>query len=130
MLARRMLMGSVSIRPSVTTYKRVFVEMARRIKLGFGTEATLRLSYTMLWRNSAVFKNNGTSFWNLVPNFQLRRFFWVFKPRHVDRRKCCQLSLTDDCRQFITPSVQLCLQHHERDAQCHAVCLRQLTLVS
>ena len=119
MLARRMLMGSVSIRPSVTTYRRVFVEMAGRIKLiGFGTEATLRLSYTMLWRNSAVFKNNGTYLLELepCPKLSTSPIFLGFKPQFVDRRKCCQLSLTDDCRQFITSSVQLCLQHHERDA--------------
>jgi len=80
MLARRMLMGSVSIRPSVTTYRRVFVEMAGRIKLiGFGTEATLRLSYTMLWRNSAVFKNNGTSLLEPCPELSTSPIFLGFQ---------------------------------------------------
>jgi len=37
-------------------------------------------------------------------------------PRHIDRRKCCQLSSTDNRRQFITPSVHRCVQHCGRDA--------------
>jgi len=32
-----------------------------------------------------------------------------FAKRHVDRPTCCQLSLTDDRRQFITLSVHLCV---------------------
>jgi len=47
----------------------------------------------------------------LCPNSGLRKLL----PRHIDRRKCCQLSSTDD-RRWITLSVHRCVQHHERDA--------------
>ena len=42
-----------------------------------------------------------------------------FSPRHVDRRKCCQLSLTDERQQLIAQIIQLCLQRDGRDtARC------------
>jgi len=37
-------------------------------------------------------------------------------PWHIDRYKYCQLSLTDDRRQFITLGVHLCVQHNGCDA--------------
>jgi len=55
--------------------------------------------------------------------------FSVILPRHVDCRKCCQLSSTNNYRQFVTVSIHLCLQHCVHDAQCHRVCLGQLRLV-
>ena len=44
-------------------------------------EFILCLSYTVLYRNSGSFKNNGTSFCNLVPNSELSRFFYFFRCR-------------------------------------------------
>jgi len=40
-------------------------------------------------------------------------------PPHVDHRKCCQLSSTDDRRQFITLNIHLCVQHDERIRSRH-----------
>ena len=37
-------------------------------------------------------------------------------PRRAGRHRCCQLSPTEDRRQFIILSVQLCVQHDEREA--------------
>ena len=57
-------------------------------------------------------RNSGRPIW------KTRVFFWNFVPksglsnisqRHVNRRKCCQLSATDDRRQFITLSVHMWL---------------------
>jgi len=39
---------------------------------------TLGLSYTVLQENLGVFRNKATSLQNLVPNFELSRFFWFF----------------------------------------------------
>jgi len=46
---------------------------------------------------------------------------WTYK-NFVDRGKRCQLSLTDDLRQFITLSVHLGVQHYGRDASRGSVC--------
>jgi len=46
-----------------------------------------------------------------VPKLKLSRLS-CFLPRQVDRYKFCQLCSTDDRRQFITVSVQHCLQHN------------------
>ena len=45
----------------------------------------------------------------MAPNHEI-------SPRHVNRRNRCQLSNTDDRRQFMTPSVQLRVQRNGRDA--------------
>ena len=45
-----------------------------------------------------VSETKGTILWNFV----LHAGLWKNLPRHVDRRKCHQLSSTDDRRQFIT----------------------------
>jgi len=46
----------------------------------------------------------------------------------VNRRKCCQLSSSDDHHQFITLSVHLSVKHDGREAGVARVCLRQLRL--
>jgi len=76
---------------------------------------TLFLAYSTLHCNGirVICKNKGTSFCDIVPNSELKRF----SPRHVNHRKRCQLRATDDRRQFITLSVRFCLQHYGRDAQ-------------
>ena len=50
--------------------------------------------------------------------------------RHIDHRKCCQLSSADNRRQFITLSDQLCVQHDGRDDEASRwfVCGNQLLL--
>jgi len=62
-------------------------------------------------REFGYLENTGTFAWSFVSNSGLR----IISPRHTDRRKCCQLSLTDDCFQFNTLSVHLCVQHYGRD---------------
>ena len=36
-------------------------------------------------------------------------------------KKCCQFSMTDDCRQFITLSIYLCVQQGRQHAACGTV---------
>jgi len=60
-------------------------------------------------------QKNGTSLWNFVPNFGLRKIL----PRHVDSRKCCQLSSSDNHCPF---SERLsCVQHDGRNQAHRAV---------
>ena len=40
----------------------------------YGMGAFFHMSYTVLKGNSDIFKNKGTSLWNFVPNFGLRKF--------------------------------------------------------
>jgi len=75
----------------------------------FGTVSTLRVSCTVMLR---YLQNKCTSVWNFVPYSGLGKT----SPLHIDRRKYCRLSLTDDRRQFVTLSVHHCLQHDDRDA--------------
>ena len=66
----------------------------------------------MLEGDSSKLKNKGTPF-ELCPKL------WTWEkisPRHVDRRKCCQLSSTDEGRLFITLCVHFCVRHDRRDA--------------
>jgi len=49
----------VSVRLLVTS--RCFIKTAEQIDLDFGTEATVRLSYIVLYRNSSISKHKGTS---------------------------------------------------------------------
>jgi len=53
--------------------------------------STRRLPST--YPNSSISKNKCTSLWNIVPNFELGRFY-AFLSRNLVRRKCCQLNLT------------------------------------
>ena len=63
-------------------------------------------------REFGYLQNKATFLSNFVPNSGLRKI----SPRHIDRRKRCQLSSTDDRRQFITLSVHLRVQHSGREA--------------
>jgi len=54
------------------------------------------LSYAVLYRNSGIFKNKGTSLGNFVPNYVFKNFATARLYRH----KCCQLRWT--------PSVMNC----------------------
>jgi len=95
----------------------------------FGAETTLRLSYTVIIEVGYFQKIRSLPSETLFRTPNLADFS-VFRPRHVDRRKCCRLSSTDDRRQFITLSVRLCLQPYGRDAVRHAVHLQQLRLLN
>jgi len=111
----RYVLWPVSVRLSVT--RRYCVETDERIELVFGTDTTVGFSYNT--------REEGIS------------WIRVFRPslcctlklshRQVDRRKCCQLSSTDDRHQFVTLSVELCVQQDGRDA-AQRVRLRQLRL--
>jgi len=59
-----------------------------------------------------ISKNKGASLWNFVLNCELRKIL----PLHINRRKCCQLSLTDHWLKFITLSIHVCVQHDGRIA--------------
>ena len=71
------------------------------------------------------FQNNGTSLWNFVPNSR----HWKISPKHIDHHQHCQLCMTNGCRQFITLSVHIRVQHNGRDAVC-CIGLQQMRLVS
>jgi len=79
---------SLSVCPSVRP-SQADVVSAEWIELVIGTQPTLGLSYTVLEGDSGIFKNNGTSIWNFVPNSGLRKISQL----HVDRRRCCQVNL-------------------------------------
>jgi len=72
--------------------------MAERIRLILAERQTLGLSYIVLEANSVSPKT-------MAPPSGICPKFW-----HSDCRKCCRLSSTDECRQFITLSSQLCVQ--------------------
>ena len=79
----------------------IILEMTRQIKLLFGIDA----SFDMLcYREIRV----STKYFSL----ELCSKLWTLEisPRHVDGRKWCQRSSTNDRRQFITLSVHLCKQ--------------------
>ena len=52
---------------------RCSIKTAEQIDLYFGTEATLRLTYTVSYRNLVIFKSKDTFLWNFVPNSGLRK---------------------------------------------------------
>ena len=76
--------------PSVTS--RRSIETAERIELVFGTWASFHPSYTMLKGNLVIFKNKGTSVWNLVLNS------WLWKFRHG-------ISIVETCHQLSSRKV-------------------------
>ena len=47
-----------------------------------------------------------------MPNFGLRNIL----PEFIDRRKCCQLSSTDNRHHFVTLSVHHCVQYDGSDS--------------
>jgi len=64
--------GPVSVCLSVTS--RCSTETAERIELVFGAWASFQPSYTVLKGNSVISKNKGTSLWNFILKFGLRKF--------------------------------------------------------
>jgi len=105
---------------SLSTTNRSSTKTDERIEIFFEHKVKPRLFCSELEGNSGISKTKVTSLWNFDPNSKLANFSEYFSPWHVDRRKCCQLSSTDDRRQFITLSVHLCLQHYGRDAASRA----------
>jgi len=77
-------------------------------ELVFGTETTLGLSYVELQGNLLSPNTRVLPIGTLPQTLNLTDFS-AFLPQHVDYRKCCQLSLTDKRRLFMTLSVHLCL---------------------
>ena len=67
-------------------------------------------------RNSSISKNTVPPSGTLLQTLKIADFSGVFSPRLVDRRRCCQLSSTDDRCLCITLSVHLCLRHDGCDA--------------
>ena len=63
---------SVCVCPSVTS--RCSIETAERIEPVFGMWASFHPSYIVLKGNSVISKKKGTSLWNFVLNFGLRKF--------------------------------------------------------
>ena len=57
---------------SMSVTSRCSIETAERIELFLACE--LPASYTVLKRNSVISKNKGTSLWNFVLNYGLRKF--------------------------------------------------------
>jgi len=80
--------------------------MAEQSYLDFGTEATIHLSYTVLYRNLGMFKNKGTFLWNFFTNSGLRKTSAV----------ASVVKLIDNHCHFITLSISLCVQHIGHEA--------------
>jgi len=77
MLAQYMLWPGVCL--SVTS--RSLLKQLNGEAVFFGAEATLVLSYSLLKRNLGIFKNKGTSPWNIAPNSVF--FAMVCQPSQV-----------------------------------------------
>ena len=94
------------------------IETFELIKLVFGTEANFCLFYChiVLHGNSGIDKTGGTSPGSsYIASSELSRFFsgGGGSPWHVDRRKCCQLSLPDDRRSpYLSQNVLLTYLQH------------------
>jgi len=107
------------------------------------------LSYIVTeWNSGRLYPGitaKGTFLWNVVASdsalltivrvyksylltYSLCPELWTSKksPRHVDRRQCCQLSLTDDRLQFITLIIHLRVRRYWRDERVARVHLRHL----
>jgi len=72
--------GPVSVCPSQVVTSRCSIETAERIELVFGMWASFHPFYTVIKGNSVISKNKGTSLWNFVLNFGLRKFrhgIWI-----------------------------------------------------
>ena len=91
-------------------------------------EASFYLSYAVLWGNSGIFRNKGTSLWYFAPNSGLRKFrhsmsiveaCYQHSSRKVDAQSVInwtvvgQLPPSSDAQplQFIAQIVKLCVQH-------------------
>ena len=65
----------LSVCLSVTVcHKSEFYQIAEWFELVFGMGASFHLFYTVLKGNSGILKDKGTSLWNFVPNYGLRKF--------------------------------------------------------
>ena len=64
----RVLAVALCLPVSVSVTSRSSVETDERIWLGFGTEDSFQLSYTVLKGNSGIFKIKGTFLWNFALN--------------------------------------------------------------
>ena len=92
---------------------RSFIKTVGQIELGF--VHSLPSTDLLIIRKLLCLSDKDAFLRNFVPDAEFGRFFFGFirDSRHVDRRKWCQLSLTDDCREFVTlTSVRRCLQHY------------------
>ena len=108
---------------SVTSW--YYIKMSECIELLLCTEVTLGSSYKVFLGNSGICKNTATSLWNFVPNSGARKIL----PRHIDRPKCFQISLTDDA--FLSRWASTFVYNTMGMTQCVAqVRLRRLKLVS
>ena len=58
---------------SVSVTSRCSIELDGRIDPVFDIQASCDQSYTVLYGNSDIHKNKGTSVWNFVPNSGLRK---------------------------------------------------------
>ena len=83
------VLSCLSVCLSVSVTSRSFIETTGRIELFFCTEAFFDLSYRVLKRNSDIYKNNGTSLWDFVPNSGLRKF-------------CHGISIVEACYRLIS----------------------------
>ena len=63
-------------------------------------------------RKFGYLQNNDTCFWHFSQTVDLENI----SPLPVDRRKCCQLSSSDDRSHFITLSVDLSVQRNGHEA--------------
>jgi len=97
----------MSVCPSVTN--RCSFVMDELNELVFDTNATsLYRTVCLLNKSSRISKNNS--------NFVLIMDLEKFSHGTSTVAKCCQLSLTDDCRRLITLNVHICVQHDDHDA--------------
>jgi len=92
-IARCMTWPDVCLSVCVSVTSRCSIETAEWIEVVHGTEATLGLSYSMLQRNSVSPTIRVLPSGTLSKTLNLSDFS-AFSPRHVERRKCGQLSST------------------------------------
>ena len=101
------LCPSVCLSQVGIVYRNGWTDQTRFSRAGYN-----RLIPHCVIREFGYLQNKGTFLSNTVPNSGPGKI----PPRHIDRRKRCQLSSTDDRRQFITLSVHHCVQHCGREA--------------
>jgi len=74
MLARYMLSSRIRLSVHLSATSRHCIKTTGRIELGFGVEVTYpTLCYEEIWVGP-ISNNQGTSFWDFVPNSGLRKF--------------------------------------------------------
>jgi len=102
--------------------------MAEPIDLDFGTKATFRLFYTVLYRNSGILKNKHTSLQTFIPNSNLENFAIARRPSQVSAAYVdTQVwSPVGSLSHWVSTIVHNIMGVRQRVAQ---VCLRQLGLL-